>query len=286
MKIKFQILIVAVCLVCSFTWISCDKLDNPYTATSVITPNDTSTGNFDGIKKVLLEDYTAIRCINCPEAAAKAHELIESSNHRVISIEIHGGDLSVPMIDNGVDFTTDFRTSAGNTYYNTYNISAQPVGIIDKIPNGNNSYFYLPTWTATVATRLAEPYTVGIDVKSKIEDGLLSLKVYYKAFAELNEGNYKLLMYFVQDSMISNQKNNKPAFGDVPIIYNYIHHNVLRGTISESHWGTEINKPTEDQVIQIFYYQIPEYDPTAVYNVIAIIYNDDEVLQTEEFNVQ
>ncbi|MDD4847564.1 MAG: Omp28-related outer membrane protein, partial [Bacteroidales bacterium] len=240
MKKRFQIIMAVAVVILSFTWISCDKVENPYTEEVIITPNDTTTGNFDGIKKVLLEDYTAIRCINCPEAAAKAHELIENSGHRVISMEIHGGNLADPATENGVDFTTDFRTEAGKTYYNTYGISAQPVGIIDKVKNGNTNYFMVPNWTSTVESRLAEPYSVGIDLKSKIEENQLSLKVYYKAFTELTAGNYKLLLYFVQDSMISNQKNSKPNYGTVPVIYDYVHHNVLRGTISESAWGTDI----------------------------------------------
>ena len=53
---------------------ACDIEDEPY-----LIPVDTipigSGGPSEGIRKVLLEDYTGHKCPNCPEAAEEAHNL-------------------------------------------------------------------------------------------------------------------------------------------------------------------------------------------------------------------
>lgn len=282
MKNKYQIIIIAVvCSLLSFTWTSCEKIDNPY---------ETHIINVEGNRKVLLEDYTAIRCVNCPAAAHLAHQIDSIFNHKVIVLSIHGGMLAAPMPSDSL-LNFDLRTPEGREYYDFYHIEAQPIGLIDKLKDSdNNSYPTLPItqWQSTISNRLLLRSPVEFSsLESKIIEGNLNARIHYKAVDNLSENHtYKLLLYLVEDSVITGQKNSNPAYGTVPIIKHYVHHNVLRGTVNGT-WGTVIDKPTLEETSSLFTnYQIPNYDVSAIYKIIAIIYDEYEVLQAEEFLIQ
>lgn len=280
MKNFAKYLIIACCIATSFFWMSCDKIDDPYTTTIV---------NVDGNRKVLLEDYTAIRCINCPAAAALAHQINDTYNNKVIIMSIHGGSLAVPMPNDSL-FNFDLRSSEGTEYYNYYHIESQPSGIIDKVKNpDNNSYVWASTnWQSEISSRLLKESPINfLSLESNIVEGKVNARINFKTLSSFSQDQeYRLLLYLVQDSVITGQKNSNPAYGSVPNITNYVHHNVLRGTVNGT-WGTVVDLPDNGQSSMLFTnYPIPNYDAEARYNIIAIIYNEDEVLQAEEYSIQ
>ena len=64
---------------------SCDKLKAPYIIEPIVEDSDTipltpdDINNFDGRLVVLLEDYTGVKCNNCPAAAEIANQLQEQN---------------------------------------------------------------------------------------------------------------------------------------------------------------------------------------------------------------
>ena len=57
---KFSVLFI-IMLLAGVLVISCDKLDQPYAREKEIVLDTTK-------RKVLLEDYTGLKCVNCPAA--------------------------------------------------------------------------------------------------------------------------------------------------------------------------------------------------------------------------
>jgi thiol-disulfide isomerase/thioredoxin len=79
---------------------SCDKIEPPYRQGGVVTAE----------RKVLLEDYTGSRCVNCPSAARIAHDLKQVYGENLIVLGIHTGFFAFPFPP---QFPLDLRTPAG-----------------------------------------------------------------------------------------------------------------------------------------------------------------------------
>ena len=67
----------------------------------------------DAQRKVLIEDFTGQRCINCPNAADKIEQLKEEYGTSIIAVGIHSGPLAV--FSRGK--ILGLRTEEGDAYY-------------------------------------------------------------------------------------------------------------------------------------------------------------------------
>ena len=64
------------------------------------------------IRKVLLEDYTGFKCVNCPAAAHEAHLLQEFYGDQMVVMGVHAGYYAEP--DGSGNYTTDLTTTTGD----------------------------------------------------------------------------------------------------------------------------------------------------------------------------
>ncbi len=73
--------------------------------------NSTGTGGGDGVqnRRVLIEEFTGVRCVNCPEGSEKIEELLAIHGEDLIAVSIHSGFFADPYNDSNIDF----RTSEG-----------------------------------------------------------------------------------------------------------------------------------------------------------------------------
>ncbi len=81
-------------------------------------------------RAVLIEDYTGQNCVNCPRATEEIERLIEQyGDSVVIAVAIHSGPFSKEK-----DGTpTPLRTELGDMYFTRWNLSSQPVGLVDRL---------------------------------------------------------------------------------------------------------------------------------------------------------
>jgi thiol-disulfide isomerase/thioredoxin len=59
-----------------------------------------------GDKKVLVEEFTGVRCVNCPAGAAELENLKSIYGERLVIVSIHAGDFAPPYSDSKFDFRT------------------------------------------------------------------------------------------------------------------------------------------------------------------------------------
>ena len=129
---KSAIIIASLAVI--FAMASCDKLKEPYIIESNVTPSDTiplvasDTANFDGKIVVLLEDYTGVKCNNCPEAGALALQLQEQNEGHLVVLGVHPKS----ALQNPAGGFPDFRTDDGNEWNNYFNIAAYPNGLVNR----------------------------------------------------------------------------------------------------------------------------------------------------------
>ena len=129
---RIQLLLAGMMVVLAMA--SCDKLKEPYFTEPVVQESDTialeaaDTLNFDGKVVVLLEDYTGVRCVNCPAAAEIASNLQAQYGEHLVVLGVHPKS----ALQNPAGGFPDFRTDDGNEWNNYFNISAYPTGTVNR----------------------------------------------------------------------------------------------------------------------------------------------------------
>jgi len=276
--------VVAACIMLA-SLSGCDKVDNPYYFVDPVPVDSLSAVSF---KKVLLEDYTGIRCNNCPAASRLAEEIAASSRHRLIIMNVHAGHLAAPA---SPPFTLDLRCHEGIAYYKDFNITGNPKGLINRTQKSAGIFEYSSSeWAKAIETELQQPQTF----KLKVEEAELSknrtaiwAKITYSATAAAT-AEYNLLAFLVEDGIVGTQQDGPK------IEQEYVFHNVLRETLhGDAIYGIPIEKPIEgkEYVYTFESYQIKSIDkkyPTSSYKlIVAIVQRDSKyVEQVEEVELK
>ena len=282
--------IIPILLLFALVLNSCDKVSAPY-----VEKIDLCYGN----KKVLLEDYTGHGCVNCPEAAVKAHDLNEefcASEDKLVIIGVHAGYFAKPNFDEaayGDLFSANFTTEAGNTWDSFFGNSSlgNPNGLVDRVKGNNGYVFYPDSWGSVAAERLAEPAIATITISNDFDTDSKELSTLINTeFISSTTGNHKIIVCVTQNNIIAPQKNNNSDIGPTPIDSVYVHNHVLRGSLNGS-WGEDLN--TNGSVDlgakfeKTYVHTFPADWIPADCHIVAFVYNEEtkEVVQVEELAV-
>jgi hypothetical protein len=133
---KMQRLLSVCALVAVLFFASCDKVSNPFitkngNATIPVTPPthvDSTLRTDDTVLKVLVEDYTAHHCTNCPTGSSNCEKIIDGTyGKHAVMIEVNASLLGqgytptywgLPASDSA--YVIDYRTKAGNNWNNVF----------------------------------------------------------------------------------------------------------------------------------------------------------------------
>ena len=202
--------------------VSCDVIDEPFIQGG-------STGGNLGGRIVLLEEYSGVRCNNCPTAALKAEELLEVFGDNLVLVTIHPNNnpLTAPMVD-----SIDYRVAGSEDWASYYGITGIPKGIVNR----RNTQLDADAWEAAIENELNKEQTVDIDIQNSYRpsDSTLQIKVVSNFLCDL-EGDYNLQVCITEDSLASPQRNNNSAIG-ASVIDDYSHEHVLRAMVNGV-WG-------------------------------------------------
>ena len=237
-------------------------------------------GEFTTDQCVLLEDYTGVRCNNCPAAGELAIGLQEQYGHNVVVLSIHSGFLSMP-----VGGYPNFKTSEGDEWFTYFGFDSNPVGTINRKLNGSTYAFGSGEWAVAVASALQDESTVGMASEVKYDAATRDLKVDItsKFLAEMPD-TYNLTVCIMEDSIVGKQLLPE---GDNE---NYVHRHVFRKTLNSA-WGDGLNDgpvAPEELFTKSYSVKLDEaYNADQCY-IIAYVSNDDtkEILQVIEKKIK
>ncbi|MDK2909600.1 MAG: hypothetical protein PWR20_1167 [Bacteroidales bacterium] len=219
---------------------ACEKVETPYLEL-VERHIDTGQTIEDTTYKriVLLEDYTGHKCVNCPEAAALAHQLSLAHPGQLVIIGVHAGYFATP--DGSGNYTADYRTPEGTALHDYFGIMSYPTGILNRKPFNAALRLTPDKWEAALNEALeAEPEAyITIQNDWNPSSRKLQVKTKVKALADLT-GPVNLTLSIIENDIVSPQKNNKTSVGSVPDILDYKHKHVLRACINGV-WGEPVN---------------------------------------------
>lgn len=287
-----------------FMCFGCDYIEFPYTVPgpngcTVATP--TFTPRTSPVKKVLVEDVTGHRCGNCPRAAETIAQMITTYGNQIVPMGLHSSlsgsftevESSDTLVNPSLKYIYDFRTTVATDIDGYFGISTQglPNGMVNRKDFGAGPVIGYTTWSSKVATVLATPQEMDIQIKNfwnTTGDSTLCSFYFVEALSNLT-GNYKICMFLTEDSIVKWQKDYL-GFPSTDIEL-YLHEHVLRGSLNGS-WGTAVNTSTSitdgDSFIDGYSMAInpTNWDINHLY-VVAFVYNATtyEVVQAESQKV-
>lgn len=219
-------------------------------------------------KRVLLEDFTGQRCINCPEASELIERLQEEYGaDNVIAVGIYGGINGTSS--NGTPFP--LYTEAGGWYYDHWGVAnrPQPFGMVDR-----QGFIDTSAWPQAVYSNIQKQAEVMLEAECDYDEVSRNVGITVTADGVANiDGS--LQVWLVEDSVVSLQFLPGISQPDM----DYVHNHVFRATVN-GQMGDDISVVQGERVEREFTYEISQDWKPEDMSVVAFIYNDTGVLQT------
>lgn len=247
---------------------------------------------------VLIEDFTGVRCPNCPDAQVEAKNLMANNPGRVHVITIHPlnllNSLTKPLsIDIGDEVSSkyDFRTLAGKEIFSL-------IGITNALPKGavNRRLFSGETeraidyqkWAANVNAELTKNSPVNIDLNCffTAQDSIaIDLTLTYTE--ALTDSNY-ITVAIIENELkdVQERKTGATVINDTA----YVHEHVLRAVVTDF-YGDLLKAPlVRGRVFKkiLLYKRDPNWNKNHL-KIIAFVHGNTtikNVIHSKEADIQ
>ena len=219
-------------------------------------------------RAVLIEDYTGQYCVNCPRATEEIERLIEQyGDSIVIAVAIHSGPFGKSKGE-----PSPLYTDVGDMYFNTWGMSAQPIGLIDRL-FGSTPFSYTD-WAGGVNYEVAIEPPVGfltdIDYDAETRDAAIEVQTIGLDSALVSG---KLQVWLVEDSIDSFQLMPD---GSREEHYNHMH--VFRASVNDP-WGDALSVSHGQVALKNYELKLdPAWVPEHC-SVVTFLYDDSGVHQ-------
>lgn len=272
---------------------SCDKVENPFPPTIntaldytlfpggdslayVATEWPTFSPNSNVLRNVMIEDFTGHQCTYCPIAADTADAIYHDYPTRAFVSTIHAGpDGAGSFQAVTTDFPIDWTNPAGvaiGEHFGQIPGSAfvgNPRGSISRILNASQHTAHVNDWRGFTEAAMGSsldantqavvnyyPSTRGVFIHTEVEN-----------LAGITNDLYTVVA-LIEDSVIAKQK-----MPDNTSNYNYIHRDIMRGTIGSDWKGRQLTANELDAGKYYFNYSyaLPaQYDAEHVHLLIYV----------------
>jgi hypothetical protein len=209
-------------------------------------------------KKVILEEFTGVNCVYCPQGHTIANAIKNSDPDNVFLINIHQGGFSTPTAGQP-DFRTPFGTPiVQQSYNNALTGFGYPSGTVNRnvflglSVHAGYTAMFRNNWTnASNQTKLQSSYVnVGVQGVINTQTNMLdvTVEIYYTGSSPVSTN--KLNVALLQNNTLGPQTG-----GNMGNNYNHQHRLVHMIT---GQWGTDITATTSGSFSsQTFSYAIP-----------------------------
>lgn len=180
-------------------------------------------------RKTILEEYTGMRCVNCPQAAEEARLLKEAFGESLIVVTIHAGSFATPS----GNFRPDLRTEAGNHYFNYFRFAGTPVGMVNRKRQGESMAISPAGWADAIRKALATPIEARVEGQAVFEEeNAFNCTVKISGISPM-EKETKLMLWLVEDSI------RTPQVIPGGVNDSYLQRHVFRQALNST-WGESV----------------------------------------------
>ncbi|MBK8443272.1 MAG: Omp28-related outer membrane protein [Sphingobacteriales bacterium] len=203
-------------------------------------------------KKVLMEEFSGVKCVNCPDGAAEIASIKAAlGEEKVVSVTLHTTNLAEPIAGSS---TQDFRTPEASTLLSYFNVFGLPAVVIDRFKFDDIfdiALYQNAPWQPYVESRLAvaTPINVSINESGYEADSAAIWAQVQIDFTQAVSEDVKLSVYLTEDNITDAQE-----FPGEVIDVNYVHRHVVRAMLTPAQGvllvGSNAEKPAGQRVIR------------------------------------
>ncbi|MCB0598642.1 MAG: Omp28-related outer membrane protein [Lewinellaceae bacterium] len=163
-------------LLAGLLWLGCEEIPPEINPSMGNNNPDEPTPVEDQQRQVLIEEFTGVRCVNCPAGSAAIEGLLGIYGQRLVAISIHAGSFSPPYSDSQYDFRIDEGI-------NLLSYLGSPLGYPTAVVNRKkfdgefDLHLGRQQWAGFIAQELLEEPKVKIDVQNAYSDEDRKLEV-------------------------------------------------------------------------------------------------------------
>lgn len=235
-----------------------------------------------GKRRVLLEDFTGWRCVNCPDAAEIAHELQELYGSHVVVIGLHPDDGNWTRPAEGA---LDLRSEAATAYYTEFGSPTSfPIGMVNRKSYNGEILVDRDKWMTYVNQLLVVDPVADIDIKKDDENPTVDHNLKFKievTVADSIDFAVNMQILLLESGLVG------PQYTLQGLNKTYTHNHVLRAAIN-GNFGENVVLPKQgESLIKNYDFFIDEAFIPDNCSVVAYLYRADtnEVLQVVEVSV-
>ena len=243
--------------------VSCDEV-SPEDRLTYVEPPEVG-------RAVLIEDYTGQYCVNCPRATEEIERLVEQyGDTTVIAVAIHSGPFS-----NQKGVPSPLYTEVGDQYFAQWNLSAQPVGLVDRLYS--SMPFSYTDWGAGVNYEIGFKAPVSFVTNSVYDSDNRAATIEVQTIGlDSSPVNGKLQVWLVEDSIDSFQYMPD---GSVSEHYNHMH--VFRASVNDP-WGDDVSVSHGNVAVKRYSITLdPAWVPDHCW-VVTFLYDNEGVRQVSK----
>lgn len=220
-------------------------------------------------RNVILEEFTGINCVYCPDGHAIAQAIQNANPDRVSLINIHTGSFANPS-----GSQPDFRTPWGAAIASQGGVTGYPAGQVNRHVFPGRSMTSGKTamgrgsWTVSANEILAMPSYVNVGVEAVIDVQTRVLTVHVEAYytGDSPESTNRLNV-----ALLQNNTRGPQTGGGQGNNYNHMYRLV---DLLTGQWGETINQTTQGTFVdRTFTYTIP-----ADYRNVEAVLEDMEIV--------
>lgn len=188
-----------------------------------------------GDRKVLVEEFTGVRCVNCPSGAAELENLKSIYGDRLVIVSIHAGDFAPPYTDSKYDF----RTSEGSALETWLGAPlGYPTAVVNrkKFDGQQSLQTTKANWAGLIANESKTPSVLNLAVEKKYTKDTRDLTMTIKLVpTEKLPEDVRLSVFLTENDVIDAQETPQGKKSD------YKHSHVLRRVLSGDAKGIVLN---------------------------------------------
>jgi len=221
-------------------------------------------------KKVILEEFTGVNCVFCPQGHVIANNIKNANPSNVFLINIHVGGFATPTAGQ-----PDFRTPFGTGIANQSGLTGYPAGTVNRSQfsglaqnGGTGTAMNRNNWNNAANQTLAQSSYVNVGTTATIDVITRVLTVYVEAYYTANSpvASNRLNVALMQNNTLGPQTGGNMGG-------NYNHQHRLIHMLTDQWGDTYTTTTTGTLVTRTYTYTIP-----AVYNSISAEMGDFEIV--------
>ena len=192
-------------------------------------------------KNIILEEFTGIGCVYCPDGHLIAQNLHDNNPNDVFLINIHTGGYANPQGPG-----TDFNTSFGAAIASQSNLGGYPAGTVNRhqfsMSQNGGTAMSRSDWNSASTQLLSQPSPVNVGIQATVDIATniltVDVEVYYTGTQTVSTNmlNVAVVQHNVEGPQTGGQTYNPGAM--LPN-GNYNHNHMLRHLLT-GQWGEYI----------------------------------------------